>query len=180
MATPLEMANDQKATNMTLNRVRKHIAGYKNKKTIEEKIKPNITQSLGPRYTVKNKLPHRSTILHRYEQLLNTKVTDNEVQKDVIKFAELIVQNRAYCELNLHNNEGVVAQLVVVRCLPDHEQAFANYWLGRNIESNNFNQLVSQFTSKMKQYNIANTIVKQSYRGSPTKITAITTNMVYT
>jgi hypothetical protein len=146
-------------------RVERELKRYSNKKDIKISDPNEITQTeYSPQSTGTNILPTRSQLNKNYDDLVYTKIKDKNMRMKAIDYAELMIQPTTFCKLELHSNKGKSAELKIICCLPEHAQAFANFWVGKTIDSNQFKTIVSKFEGEMKKYLISNVIIEEAPR----------------
>lgn len=152
----INMSRNERLTEETMLKVKKHIAQYKDKKTIKvDHLSTTKTMMIG----TPDKMRQRKELLPQYDDLLIGKINDSTTKNEVIKFAEIIMQPTTYCDIELQNKGINIANLKVICCLPDHSNIFAKYWIGKTINYNNFPALVQKFQQLLKNYNISNVII---------------------
>lgn len=160
-------------------KVRKVLSNYMNKTDIKIKNRDTInTTTTNFQKTQHNILPTRGQLKYQYNDLLKGKINDPKLKNKTIQFAELLMQDTTYADLTLKTDKGGTAKLKVICCLPEHGQAFTNWWHGQEIDSP-FEQLVKAFESEMKQYRIAKVIITQPPTNTG-RVNKTQTNFTYT
>lgn len=178
MATPLEMSKNERTVEYTLQKVRDQLKGYPKKSQIKGQIKKGIRGITRPLFNNKKNIPKRGEIIHNYDDLLRNKVDDNTVKEQIIKYAEIVLQPDTLCELGLISRDVEVATLKVFCCLPEHGQVFANFWIGKTIESAEWKIIINQFKNYCAPYNIGMVGEEKIPTGKVT-ITGIKTGFIH-
>jgi hypothetical protein len=168
--------NDEEV-NKIMEKIEVNLSRYTKKSDIKVEYPDMLTstemQFLPQTTTV---IPQRVSLKRKYDQLLDRKIRDPNMKKKTMEYAELMVQPNAYCNVLLSSSKGVEAELKVVCCLPEHCQAFVNWWHGKFIDSQSINVLNNGFINEMRKYRIATSIVQKVPKGE-SKITSVQTVM---
>jgi hypothetical protein len=136
------------------------------------KSSQTFTQRTGEWYEKAQK----SEVLNVYEKLSQNKFREGTTQK-AIEYSELMFQPTCFTNISLKEGSKELAELKVICTLPEHLQAFANYWIGQSIDSNSLKSLVHDFQNKIKGFNCACATI-QSYSDSG-RINNIETQICY-
>lgn len=158
------LGKDSKATHEILEKIKKTVNKYKNKQDIKIQNRNQVSRTTTKTFTNKPMGQiERPIYAQDYEEILRGKINNENIKKEAINFAELIIQPTCYCELKLGMDKGQSVQLKIICTLPDHEQHFRNFWIGKTLDSpgTNLNELVSRFRTEMRNYNIAEVIIEE-------------------
>jgi hypothetical protein len=125
-------------------------------------------------------IPYRQDpgVVAIYNKLSTGKIIGESAKLQSLKYAEVMYQPSLYANLTLLQGSQTIAEMQVLCTLPEHVQAFANYWIGQTIDSQSFMNLVSDFRNKMKALRVANVNVTRKPT-SAAKITSIATTLSY-
>lgn len=119
----------------------------------------------------------REEVEKSYEELSKGKIK-GKASEQARKYAEVIYQPSTYMEMTLNSKSGGIATLKVLCTLPEHAQAFGNYWIGQTIESMTLDQQVADFKRKVKGLRVAD-VKLSDYNGDKATITSVTCEMTY-
>lgn len=115
-------------------------------------------------------IPKRQECIKEYEELSKGKIKGSAFRQSV-KYAEIIYQPTTRALLELKERNNVLVTIAINSTLPEHAQAYANYWIGQVIESETFNEQLQDFRNKMKALRIAR--IRAESRPEEGKVTSI-------
>lgn len=161
-----------------MERIRRNIKAYMNKEDI--KIRDGTTRGTTPLFhkQATTMLPSRGDMAFHYDNLLQGKVEDPEMKKKAIHYAELMIQDNTWCHLQVKLDSGAIGELKVICCLPEHGQAFANYWIGKEIDSQSWDAYLNEFSNLMRGYKVATVLDKKAPQQGG-KVTSVSTTFYH-
>lgn len=126
-------------------------------------------------------LPTRQAQTQQYNELLQGKINDKNTHHKAVRYAELVMQETTYVELELKEHTITRAKLKILCALPEHTSIMANHWIGQTLESsqNAFKKQVSIFEKRMKNYGTGNVLIEQANTAKNAKCTNTTSNITY-
>lgn len=149
-----------KESAVLMDRIERKLAAYKDKKSIEITSRDVLTTT---KITADQKgyVKPRAYYTEHYEKLLTGKVIGEGMKKRCKDYADIMMQETTYCELELQTRKTTIATINIFCTLPEHIQDFANYWINKTIDSQTFQQMVKDFETTMQsRHNIGQCIIK--------------------
>ncbi|MBD3248483.1 hypothetical protein GF336_00370 [Candidatus Woesearchaeota archaeon] len=164
----------------TQKKVRREIEKYMKKSDIKRSTGEGVNHAffeIGERTGEYNDISDREAVSSYYSVLSEGKIKGNTMKK-AMKYAEVIYQPETHAILHLMGDTGIVASLHVVCTLPEHVQGFANYWIGKDIESHTIQNQVNDFKRKLSSLRVSNVEI-ENYNGKSDTIKHITCDISY-
>lgn len=130
---PVEISKTN-AGKKLLEKIRRDLRSYQNKSEILVEKRELVTKTSLQLRPTTSYVPAEREKEHQseYDQLLMGKITDPNVKKRAIEYAELIVQPTTFCDLTLNTNQLDNLKLQITCCLPEHAQVFTNWWISNS------------------------------------------------
>lgn len=138
-------------------RARKDIEDYMVKSDIKTEDPTKMTRvaiGISNRTGGIGKIPTRLEMAEEYEKLSEGKIKGT-AKLQARKYAELIYQPTTYAEVTLNQGSKQIGKLKIICTLPEHAQAFANYWIGKTIDSLSIDQHMKYFNRSIKGLRIS-------------------------
>lgn len=108
-----------------------------------------------------------------YETLLSGKVKDKFMKTQIKRHWEITGQLRTINRMTLTASKGNHPKISVLQTAPEHRYSFANWWIGQNIDSNNFVDKVKAFTDKMRSVHGIRGTTIDSFPSQPCTILSV-------
>jgi hypothetical protein len=175
MVDDIVMGKDREAVEVVLQKVRADMRRFTRKSDISLGV--GSTSATVDYNVLSAEIPKREDLTRYYDQLLAGRVNDEKIRNKIIRYAEIMMQENTFCDINLICDNGDKFSIKVLSCLPEHRTPFVLWWQDKVIDSPGvqLNLMVEDFRKAMSSYNIG-AILIQNRPGHNVRISDVKTD----